>query len=297
MTAHRVEEIGGSGSGLFLVSNGLYQSLLLDAGEGAVVVDAPPSLARALPFAIAETIGKPVTHVLYSHSHGDHIGAAGTLVGPGTEIIAHERTAALLARHADPNRLAPTRTFTDSLTLQLGRHEVRLSHRGANHSPDNAFLHFPAQRTLMLVDVVLAGTAPFRGLTGATDVPGFLRAHRQVLAYDVDTVVGGHFTRVGNREDVELALAYLRDLVELTTGALRGTDLASIAADLGPGHPYRLAEEFDARVAAPAAAALVERWTGRLEGVEVFARSQITAMADSLRWDYNVPAGGAPPVP
>lgn len=105
-----------------------------------------------------------------------------------------------------------------------------------------------------------------------------------MLGDDTDTLVGGYFTRVGK-------------LPDLSTAALRGTDLASIAADLGPRHHYRLPEEFDARVAAPATAALVERWAGRLEGVEVLARSQITAMADSLRWDHDSPAGGTPPTP
>jgi glyoxylase-like metal-dependent hydrolase (beta-lactamase superfamily II) len=45
--------------------------------EGVVAVDAPPSIGQNYLKAIAEVTDKPITHVIYSHAHLDHIGAAG----------------------------------------------------------------------------------------------------------------------------------------------------------------------------------------------------------------------------
>ena len=45
--------------------------------EGVIVVDAPPSIGENILAAIAEVTDEPITHVIYSHSHADHIGAAG----------------------------------------------------------------------------------------------------------------------------------------------------------------------------------------------------------------------------
>jgi glyoxylase-like metal-dependent hydrolase (beta-lactamase superfamily II) len=295
--ALRVDELGG---GAWCVGNGVYQALLLDTGTGTVVVDAPPSLAPLLPSTIREVVGRPVTHVVYSHAHGDHIGAAGALVGPGVEIIAHDTTGAILRRHADPNRPAPTTTFTSVAALDLGHQRLELSHRGPNHSPDNIFVRLVGQRVVMLVDVVFPGTAPFRGLTAATDIPGLLAAHDELISIDASTFIGGHFTRLGDHGDIAAARDYLHDLVKATSAALGAVAFPDVATQVGerlgrPPHPYEVAAAFDARVAALAGAELVPRWQDRLEGLEVLLDSNVTAMADSLRWDYNTPGGGAPP--
>src|SRR5260370_17997907 len=77
-----VEEVGDR---LFLVTDGDYQAMVADTGEGIVAFDAPwgPEYVSA----IRRVSPAPVTHVVYSHSHYDHIGGAGHLgaavrVGP-----------------------------------------------------------------------------------------------------------------------------------------------------------------------------------------------------------------------
>lgn len=78
-----VEEIAG---GLYWVTEGSYQALFMETRRGVVVVDAPPTLAAALPAAIAEVTSKPVTHFIYSHSHGDHVGVAGARSSPHRRV-------------------------------------------------------------------------------------------------------------------------------------------------------------------------------------------------------------------
>lgn len=60
-------------------------------GSGVITVDAPATLGNALLPAIKEVTDEPVTHVVYSHHHADHIGA-GSIFGPDVTIVAHDKT-------------------------------------------------------------------------------------------------------------------------------------------------------------------------------------------------------------
>ncbi|MGH8602548.1 MAG: MBL fold metallo-hydrolase [Gammaproteobacteria bacterium] len=103
------------GSGLYMVTDNVYQSMFLVYERGVVVIDAPPRYAAHIPQAIAEVSDKPITHIIYSHFHEDHIGGTKSLGGHPV-IIAQEETVRLLQRSADPNRPLPTVTFADKYT-------------------------------------------------------------------------------------------------------------------------------------------------------------------------------------
>ncbi|HYY98715.1 MAG TPA: MBL fold metallo-hydrolase, partial [Pyrinomonadaceae bacterium] len=97
---YRLQDFGG---GLYMITDNAIQSMFLVYDRGVVVIDAPQAYAAHIPQAIAEVSDKPVTHVIYSHSHSDHIGGVKS-IGGHPVIIAHEETLRLLKRAADPNR-------------------------------------------------------------------------------------------------------------------------------------------------------------------------------------------------
>jgi glyoxylase-like metal-dependent hydrolase (beta-lactamase superfamily II) len=76
--------------------------MFLTTQDGVVLVDAPPTIGHNLLRAITEVTqasGLPseVTHLVYSHSHADHIGASG-LFGPSVTHIGHAECRRLLLR-------------------------------------------------------------------------------------------------------------------------------------------------------------------------------------------------------
>ena len=148
-----VEEIG---DGLYWLTEGVYQTMFLTTGEGVIIIDAPPSIGENILKAVASVTDEPITHVIYSHTHSDHIGAAG-LYPAGVAIIAHEATAAHLGAKKDANRPVPTQTFVDSLPLSVGSQTLQLDYLGVNHEPGNIFIYAPAQKVLMVVDIVFPG--------------------------------------------------------------------------------------------------------------------------------------------
>ena len=107
-TGYLVEQIG---CGLYWIVDGFYQMVFLVITEGVIVVDAPPTLGHNILRAIREVTDLPITHVVYSHAHADHIGAA--VLYPADAVrIAHQETARLLEEVNDPNRPHPHRSST-----------------------------------------------------------------------------------------------------------------------------------------------------------------------------------------
>ena len=101
--------------------------------------------------------------------------------------IGHEETRRLLLRDDDPARPAPTETFQDRRTLDIGGERIELAWHGANHSPDNILIHLPDHDTLMLVDIVNPGWAPVYISNLTEDIPGYLEAPANALAYPGST--------------------------------------------------------------------------------------------------------------
>ncbi len=278
---YRVQTLG---TDLYMVTENVYQAMFLVYDAGVVVVDVPPSLAEFIPKAIAEVTTRPITHVIYSHAHIDHIGGAARLGGTPL-IVAHEETLELLRRAHDTNRPLPTRTFRDRLTLTFGRHELRLSYHGNAHQPGNIFIHAPAQRTLMVVDMIFPGWMPWRRLALAQDVPGYFAQVETIKAFDFDTLVSGHVARTGSKADVERQAEFLTDLKGAALAALKETALGVELDPADRSNPWAVFDNYIDRVALQCVNTLTPKWASRLAAFDVYIWDQCFTMEQSLRLD------------
>ncbi|MCH8282145.1 MAG: MBL fold metallo-hydrolase, partial [Chloroflexi bacterium] len=289
-----VEELG---DGLYWVTDGTYQVMFATTGEGVIAVDAPPSMIDKYLMAIAEVTDEPVTHVIYSHFHADHIAGAGKFPSDAV-YIAHQETASELARPGGPDRLipfgtfvggspppAPDVTFSDSFTLTVGNQTLELEYKGPNHAPGNIFIYAPKQRVLLLIDVVFPGWSPFMELALTGDTPAFIQAHDDILAYDFDVMVSGHLGRLATREDVETQKEYVLDMQANAAQALQTVDFMTIAGATGFENPWLLFDTYLGAVAKECADLTVSKWGGRLGAVDVFSESHCKQLMNSLRLD------------
>jgi glyoxylase-like metal-dependent hydrolase (beta-lactamase superfamily II) len=170
--------------------------------------------------AIESVTDQKVTHVIYSHSHSDHIGAA-IMYGKDVQIYAHAYTLENLKRFPDPQIPLPTHTFETELILEVNGSILELSYKGENHCAGNIFIYAPKQKALVMIDIVSPGSVTFMhcdGLSG--NIQGWLDAHNQILEYDFNVLIGGHITRWGNRADVIEAKEYFDDMVAYAEEAL-----------------------------------------------------------------------------
>ena len=263
-----------------------------------MLFDAPPTIGGNLRRAVDEIaaangVSNPVTHLVYSHHHADHGGAA-SLFGGEVVRIGHEETRRLLLRDDDPARPVPDVTFADRYTLEVGGERVELAWHGPNHSPDNIYIHFPDHDTLMFIDVVNAGWVPIYNLNLSEDVPGYMEAPAIALP-----IRGGADQRApglgATRDDVAVHQQYIADIEASAREALAAVDPVPYYVAGGENAWAGVKAHLDA-VTERAAAPIIAKYTGVLAAadIEIFTTTTTFQIMQSLRLDSG-PAGPVHP--
>lgn len=282
---------GNISGNLHWVTDSVYQAMFLTTPAGVVLVDAPPTIGHNLLRAITEVTqasGMPseVTHLVYSHSHADHIGASG-LFGPGVTRIGHAECRRLLLRDNDPSRPAPTVTFNDRYTLEVGGERLDLAFHGPNHTPDNIFIHAPDQQALMVVDVLFPGWVPFKNLAVSQDIPDWISAQDIAMSYQWQTLVGGHMGRLGTRADGNLQIAYVADLLAGARATMASLDPTPFFQQYG-NNSWAIFKAYLDAAADQIAGPVTAKYLGQLAGADVFTTDNAYVMFEALRVDYGV---------
>jgi glyoxylase-like metal-dependent hydrolase (beta-lactamase superfamily II) len=292
--SYQVREIRG---GLYWLSDGAYNTIFLVSSKGVIAVDPLPTLGQRYLDAVASVTRQPITHIVYSHEHTDHIGGASLFPGRPA-IIAQSETARVLARRRDPRRPLPSITFDERYVLRLGGQTLILEYKGPNHCPGNVFVYAPRQKVLMLVDVVYPGYAPYPDLGVAQDVPGYIEAHRRVLDFDFNDFVGGHVDHIGSRADVERSLEFVLDLKRTAEGAVADKSFPTFLMQRpGPASQstWFAHDDYETDRIARCYDLMLPRWSARLAGVErslrAHCRSMIVALAIQFPPERPGPAG------
>lgn len=185
----------------------------------------------------------------------------------------------------------PQVTFRDSYRLDWGGCHLELTYHGPNHEAGNTFIWAPQAKVLMAIDLVVPGWVPFWQLGLAHDVPGLLVADDAILSYPFETFVGGHLTRLGDREDVRIAQEYLHDVWEACDRVRRTVGFEALSGDLDPTNPWQGARTYFSFLAREAAASVEEKWVRRLGGVDVFSEDHCWAMIMSMAHDWGIEPG------
>lgn len=289
-----VEEIRNH---LYWVTDGAYNTMFLVTDKGVVVVDAPPSLGQKYLRAIAEVTDRPVNYLIYSHAHIDHIGAAG-LFPKNVTIIAQDETARELqnakavAKNVTMVPPTPTITFSKNYTLTIGNQALKLDYYGTNHLPGNIFIYAPKQKVLMLVDIVFPGWVPFPYLAIAKDAAGFIKAHDIALNnYDFDTLVAGHLTRLGTRNDVVVQREFVADLENAATKANQEVLFSKVAQQAGHfENPWLIFSKYIDAVNENCMQSVLPKWENKLGGATEFMSTHCFTMSEAERVDPTLQA-------
>jgi glyoxylase-like metal-dependent hydrolase (beta-lactamase superfamily II) len=206
---------------------------------GVVVIDAlgSPQLARELIAEVRRVAGQPVTHVVLTHYHADHIYGLQEFKAQGAQIIAHRAALDYLNSETAAQRLTASRTelapWIDAATrlvpadrwiearteLEVGGVKIVLQPVGAAHTPEDLVVAVPAERVLFAGDLVFRGRIPF---VGQADSGQWIKALDTLLGLDPSVIVPGHgeLSRSA-RQDVQLTRDYLNFLRQAMGQAAR----------------------------------------------------------------------------
>lgn len=190
--ASSVEDLG-EGVYLFRWWPGFYVSPFLVGDDEVLAVD-PVSREVAVLYrdAVAAVTDKPITKIVYSHDHRDHIVGADVLA-PNADIIAHPGTLASLQRRGDPDIPLPRTLVDNGDEIEISGKTVGVHYFGPNHGASNIALEFWTGMGSMLVfvDTMEIGIVPYRTLPD-TNVHGYIESLQAASELGVDWVLGGH---------------------------------------------------------------------------------------------------------
>lgn len=243
------------------------------------MVDAPPAMGDKIFAAISNVTDKPITHLIYSHAHKDHIGAANLF--ENVTIIAHNETAKILNERNDTNRPVPKIIFTDE-NFPIGNQSLQLLYPGPYHQQGNIFVYLPDHKVLMAVDHVVPGGIPWKHLGMTPDVPALINSIDNALALDFDIYVGGH-GQPGTMQDILEQQEYINDLRENAKTALNEVNYTQVTQGINGSNA--MTEAYFNALTKSCVDKIDAAWQGKLDGIGVWTDEHCERMIISERVD------------
>ena len=198
----------------YMLTGGGGNSTVFIRSGGVLVVDTKnPGWGQPLLAKIRELTDKPVTTIINTHTHGDHV--SGNVDFPATvDIIVQENTKANMEQMrpvtglAQPATPPPNifkehngqglakRTFKDKMTVGSGAEQVQLYYFGRGHTNGDAWIVFPSLRFMSAGDIFSGKNLPLldanNGGSGAEIGNSLAKAADAIK--NVDSVITGHST-------------------------------------------------------------------------------------------------------
>jgi glyoxylase-like metal-dependent hydrolase (beta-lactamase superfamily II) len=190
--------------GILYLRGGTHHTLLVEQAGGLVLIEAPLSPERGeavLSWVKERYPNRPITHVIASHFHEDHIGGLRTFVPEGARVVVSTVTAGFFRdlfsapSTVRPDALSrrPTRPQLvtvapdSSLTLADAERPVIVYPLESAHAADLNMVYLPSLRAVFIADIYSPGQPPdpsaaaelYRGIT-------------QTYRLQVDTLIGSH---------------------------------------------------------------------------------------------------------
>jgi len=187
---------GGGNTAVFATANGLTVIDTKQPGWGQPLLDKIKTISP-----------KPITTVINTHTHYDHV-SANVLLPATVEIIAQENTAKRMpvfstvtgrgetenVFKANPGKGLAKKTFKDKMTIGSGADQINLYFFGPAHTGGDAFVEFPALRVMHAGDVFARKAVPLiDGDNGGSGVQFAATVRKAVDGVKgVDTIINGH---------------------------------------------------------------------------------------------------------
>ena len=207
--------------------------------DGVMIVDAQatPAMAQAVIERVRSVTDKPITHVLLSHYHAVRVLGA-SAYKDAKLIIASSGTRALIVERGEqdmaseigrfprlfrgqesiPGLTWPTLTFEGTLSIWLGKREVRLSHPGRGHTAGDTIAFVPDAEVMFSGDLVEYKSACYCGDAHFKDWPRTLKALR---ALNPKALVPGRGDALIGRRKVNAAMDGTADFLNTLYGVVK----------------------------------------------------------------------------
>jgi cyclase len=198
---------------------------ILQGQDGLLLVDSGlPATAEAVEREARSSSHLPITVLINTHYHFDHVGANVLLGRAGARIIAHEN---VLKRLSTPQRVAgnetpplaseglPKTTFTTSGSLEFGAEKVEYRHLPPSHTDGDATIRFEKANVYHAGDLFFNGMYPYIDYAAGGSIEGMVTcADLMIEAVDQKTkIIPGHGP-MATRDELRAYRSMLADVNE-----------------------------------------------------------------------------------
>jgi cyclase len=231
---------------LYVITGGGGNTAAFITEKGVVVVDTKlPGNGPGILEKVKSVTPKPVTMVINTHTHGDHVGSNSAFTGT-VEFIAHENCKASMEqmpafKTEEGKKFLPGKTYKDKLSVLEGSEKIDLYHFGRGHTSGDTLVVFTALKVMHTGDLFPAKAAPFidtgNGGSGI-EYPNTL-AKAAAGIPDVDTIIPGHSAVTDWNAFKEFG-EFMREMVAAAQQAKKdGKTAEQAAADLKLPEKYQ----------------------------------------------------------
>lgn len=220
-----IREVGKVTGDVYRFRNNGHYTVFTITGDGVVVTDPIDAEAAAwLKAEIEKLTDQPITHLVYSHSHGDHASGGSVFAEAGT-VIAHENAPESI------DGVTPNVRFSEKMQFTQGSKTFELTYLGPGHGEDLVAMVIRPENVGFIVDAVASKRLFYRDFPKTT-ADKWTDQVRKVDTLDFDIFVGGHGP-IGVKSDVAEALAYLEEMrAAVIAGFQAGKTVDELAASI-----------------------------------------------------------------
>ena len=184
---------------LYMVTGGGGNTAVFVTATGVVLVDTKlANWGQAIMDKVKTVTDKPVTHIINTHTHGDHVGS-NEYFPASVEIVAHANVSLSMAKmpaFADGTKKQafPDKTYTDKMTVLTGTDAIDLYYFGAAHTNGDSFVVFRNLRTMHAGDAFASKGMPLLDVVNGGSGVAYPETLSKVAGgiKNVDTVIPGH---------------------------------------------------------------------------------------------------------
>ena len=187
-------------------------SLVVVADDGVLVTDTDNNArAQSLKAEIAKITTAPVTTIVLSHEHYDHVG--GTGVFPDAQVICHRNCQANFALNTLGDVPEVDRTFDDRLDLTVGGKTVQLHYLGPGDGDATTIVYMPTEQIIFTSDLYEPRALTHKNWVQDKHFTGVRHILNTVSQWNLTHAINAHSTGT-NPRDLRENVAYYNDLYD-----------------------------------------------------------------------------------
>ncbi len=222
------------GDGLYaFTAEGDPNTGVIIGDESVMIVEAQatPRLARKVMDCVRSVTDKPISHLVLTHYHAVRV--LGASAYGAREIIMSDVAAAMVEERGQedwdsefgrfprlfqgheeiPGLTRPTTTFSDAMTVYLGKRRVDIMKLGRAHTAGDAVIWVPDQEVMFTGDIVEYHSACYCGDGHFSD---WSQTLANIASFEPKAIAPGRGDALVGEDMVDAALAATADFVEST---------------------------------------------------------------------------------